>query len=189
MDAGLRLVAERGYRAVTVGDIESAAGFVARGGTMYKHFASKADLLDAALQRHVESVGRFEELMALLPLPDLRSELHLVGRWLLNELSRQEMITRIIEKEGDRLAHLLAAMREGISETGYRLARVFMDRHAMADSWDGDALVVVLLGSLINLRRSAWTFGQPPLGLDDERVLTTWVELCLTVARAGPPGR
>ena len=184
MDAGLRLIAERGYRAVTVGDIEADAGFVARGGTLYKHFASKAELLDAALRRHIESVGRFEELLALLPLPDLRSELNLLGRWLLNELSREEMVTRIIEKEGDQLTHLIDAMREGISETGYRLARSYIDQREMAGSWDADALAVVLLGGLINLRRSTWTFGKPPLGLDDERVLGTWVELCLTAANA-----
>ncbi len=91
------------------------------------------------------------------------------------------MITRIIEKEGDQLAHLMESMRENISETGYELARAYLDQRSIDESWDRDALVVVLLGGLINLRRSTWTYGKPPLGLSDERVLATWVELCLTV--------
>jgi hypothetical protein len=37
---------------------------------------------------------------------------------------------------------------------------------------DYDALAVILLGSLINLRRSAWTFGKPPIGIDYGRFLT-----------------
>jgi hypothetical protein len=47
--------------------------------------------------------------------------------------------------------------------------------------WDSEALAVVLLGSLINLRRSTWTFGRPPIGIDDQRLIDTWVELCLAV--------
>jgi AcrR family transcriptional regulator len=181
MDAGLRLISEHGFKAVTVGDIESDAGFVPRGGTLYKHFASKADLLDAALRRHIDSVNRFDELLALLPLPDRRSEISLLGRWLLTELTREEMITRVIEKEARQLPHLLDAMRDGVSEPGYKLARAYLDGRDIPAKWDRDALAVLLLGSLINLRRSTWTFGKPPLGLDDERALTTWVEMCLAL--------
>jgi hypothetical protein len=104
-----------------------------------------------------------------------------MGRWLLTELSRQEMITRVIEKEGTHLPHLIDAMREGISETGYRLARGYLDTRNVAAEWDRDALTVLLVGTLINLRRSTWTFGKPPLGLDDERALATWVKLALNV--------
>src|SRR5947209_7757695 len=37
----MRLFAERGFRATTVGDIEAAAGLVPRSGGLYKHFAPK----------------------------------------------------------------------------------------------------------------------------------------------------
>lgn len=67
MDVGLQLIAERGFRSVTVGDIEAEAGFAARGGTLYRHFASKAELLDAAMQRHVESVGQFGDCWCCCP--------------------------------------------------------------------------------------------------------------------------
>jgi AcrR family transcriptional regulator len=181
MDAGLMLIADRGFKAVTVGDIEYEAGFVARGGTLYKHFSSKGDLLDAALRRHIDTVNRFDELLALLPLPDLRSELNLLGRWLLTELSREEMITRVIEKEAAQLPHLIDAMRDGISEPGYKLALAYLDLQAPDEHWDREALVVLLVGSLINLRRSTWTFGKPPLGLDDERALATWVDVAMAL--------
>lgn len=185
LDAGLQLFAERGFRATTVGDIEAEAGFVARGGTLYKHFGSKAALLDAALARHVDSVTRFDELLALLPLPDLASELHLIGRWLLAELDREELITRVIEKEGANVGAVIDAMREGISEPGYRYARAYIETRFPEIDADRDALAVLVLGALINLRRSRWTFGKPPLGVDDDQALTAWVSLVLAVGRDG----
>jgi AcrR family transcriptional regulator len=181
LDVGLRLISARGFRSVTVGDIEAEAGFAARGGTLYKHFSSKAELLEAAMQRHVESVGRFDDLLALLPLPDLRSELSLLGRWLLVRLSGEEAITRIVEKESARFPHLIDAMRDGLSDAGYRLGSAYLQQRGLDQHWDSDALAVILLGSLINLRRSTWTFGKPPNGLDDDRVLTTWIELGVTL--------
>ena len=41
----MRLFAERGYRGTTVGDIEQAAGLAPRAGGLYKHFASKDEVL------------------------------------------------------------------------------------------------------------------------------------------------
>jgi AcrR family transcriptional regulator len=177
LDVGIQLIAERGYRSVTVGDIEAEAGFAARGGTLYRHFSSKAELLDTAMRRHIESVGQFDDLLVLLPLPDLRSELSLLGRWLLVRLSGEESITRIVEKESARFPHLIDAMREDLSDAGYRLASAYLEQRGLDQRWDSDAVAVILLGSLINLRRSTWTFGKPPNGLDDDRVLVTWVEL------------
>src|SRR5690606_17407497 len=57
LEAGLRLFAERGFSAVTVGDIERAVGLVPRRGALYRHFASKEALLGAAVEAHLTSVA------------------------------------------------------------------------------------------------------------------------------------
>jgi AcrR family transcriptional regulator len=185
--AGLQLIARRGFSAVTVGDIEEAAGFVRRGGTLYKHFDSKAALLDEAMRRIVESLGQADGLAALLPLPDLRSELILIGKWMLGRLNGEETISRIVEQEGARLPGLVTVMRDGLSDPGYQLMAAYLSRRGLTAADDPDATAVVLLGSLINLRRSAWTFGQPPLNLNDERVVSAWAEICLALLPARPP--
>lgn len=77
-------------------------------------------------------------------------------------------------------------MREGLSDAGYRLASGYLQQRGLDQRWDSDALAVILLGSLVNLRRSTWTFAKPPNGLDDERVPATWVEL--GVALLAPAG-
>ena len=181
LDAGQALIAERGYAGVSVGQIEEAAGFVARGGTLYRHFDSKADLLRAAVQRHIDSLDEQDGLAAMIPLPDLRSELHVIGQWTLRRLDAEESISRVIEKEGGRLGSLVDAMREGISETGYQLFATYLEDKGLEPGVDGLAAAVMLIGALVNLRRSAWTFGTPPAGISDEDALRTWVGLCLAV--------
>jgi hypothetical protein len=47
----------------------------------------------------------------------------------------------------------------------------------------------VLVAPLVNLRRAAWTYGRPPLGLDDERLLSTWVDMCAHMAGSLGPTR
>jgi hypothetical protein len=42
---------------------------------------------------------------------------------------------------------------------------------------DVDALSAVLLGGLVDSRRSNWTFGGTPAGVDDDRFLSGWADL------------
>ena len=71
-------------------------------------------------------------------------------------------------------------MRDGISDRGYRIASAFVERWAVelgVEDIDHDAVAVLLIGSLINLRRSTWTFGQAPLEVDDDRIVAAFVTL------------
>lgn len=187
IDAGLELMAERGFDSVTVGDIEAHAGFVRRGGSLYKHFASKHELLVETVRRHVTSLAQLDGLEELAPLPDRRSELIVLGRWILRRLSSEALVSRIVEKEGHRLPDLVSEMRDGISEPGYQELARYLRHHGIPDAADPEALAVLLLGALVNVRRSAWTFGRPPGGIDDERAVRTWADLVEHVVEAHRP--
>ena len=104
LTAGLTLFAGQGFRRTTVGEIEAAAGFTARGGTLYKHFPSKQALLDTAVARHVDRVRALRRTADLLPLGEFGSELTLLMRSLLVELEEERLITLLLEKEGDSRA-------------------------------------------------------------------------------------
>ena len=184
LDAGLRLFAERGYRTTTVGQIEELAGFVPRGGTMYKHFASKHALLEAALERHVRSLDEFDEVLAMLPLADLRSELLVLARRILHRLDQQRLVAQVIEKDRAAVPDLVERMRVDLTERGYELAMRYLDVRfpriaPYSDSARGDreATAVLMIGALVNLRRNEWTFGKAPLGLDDDRAINAWVDV------------
>jgi AcrR family transcriptional regulator len=188
LDAGVRLFAERGFRETTVGEIEAAAGLRPRRGAMYRHFPSKEALLEAALERHLATVSAPDPAADARPLTDLRSEALVLGAWLLAELDREEQMVRILEHDGDRLPALRDAFRERIVDAGYAATAQVVARWigGTADDADVRSVSVVVLGALVNYRRSAWTFGGAPFAVDQQAFLTAWVEWC---ARAGGADR
>jgi AcrR family transcriptional regulator len=185
ISAALRLFAAQGYQRTTVGEIEAAAGFTARGGTLYKHFDSKEALLAAAIDQQAADVGQTRGIADLLPLGDLRAETILVFRYLFTEISRYRDITALIEKEGDGAPHLAQRFWDQIAEPGYRLGAQVLGRqladHGQSD-WDADALAVILIGAVVNVRRAQWTFGQLPLGVPDERIVQAITRIIETLA-------
>jgi AcrR family transcriptional regulator len=188
--AGIRLFAERGFRATTVGDIEAAAGLQPRRGALYHYFPSKQALLEAAIQTHLVSIEHVRERLETVSGADLRGELLVIGRWFLRELDAQRYLTAILEKEGDRLPEIRELIMERIIETGHRAVEDALRRWVGTNSGiDLPAAAVVLVAPMVNLRRAAWTYGRPPLGLDDERLLSTWVDMCAHMAGALGPTR
>jgi AcrR family transcriptional regulator len=186
LDAGVRLFAESGFRETTVGDIEAAVGLQPRRGALYRHFPSKEALLQAALERHLQTMAEEGAALGELPTADPRAEAIALGRWLLGELDRERPIVRILEQDGDRLAELRDSFRQALVDAGYVLtgsiARRWLGK--AAESVDIESVSVVFLGALVNYRRSTWTFGDTPLGVDDERFLSTWADLCVVTAQA-----
>lgn len=187
IDAALTLVAERGFAGVGVGDIEAAAGLAPRSGALYKYFESKLAVLQAGLEQHLSAVEDVAVDLADAQVADAAAEVEAVARWLLSELDQERTITHVIEREGARLPELRDRMRQGVSDRGYRIAGALIERWASSVTLqriDHEALAVLLVGSLINLRRSTWTFGAFPLGIDDERFLKTFVSLTLALVDA-----
>lgn len=186
LEEGVRLFSEKGFRETTVGEVEAAAGLEPRRGALYRHFPSKEALLEAALEEHLRVVADAGIAVDDLPVGDVRTEALVMGRWLLAELDRERAIVRILEQEGDRLPELRDSFRRSLVDAGYTaaadLARRWLGR--AADALDIEVLAVILLGALVNYRRSTWTFGASPFGVDDERFLSSWADLCSANARA-----
>ena len=135
-------------------------------------------MLAAVVDDHVTQVRQVKRLDELLPLADRRSELLLVGRILLAELDNEEAIHRILEKEGDRVDAARREMAEQVLHQGYRdLVGLFQTWISPSNPDDAEALVVVLVGGLVNLRRNRWTFGAVPLDIDDDRALQAWLAI------------
>jgi hypothetical protein len=120
------------------------------------------------------------------PLVDMRGEALALGAWLLSELDREEQIVRILEHDGDRLPALRNAFRVRIVDAGYRATAQVVARWigAAADDVDVRSVSVVVLGALVNYRRSAWTFGAAPFAVDENAFLRAWVEWCARAAGA-----
>lgn len=186
LDEGMRLFAARGFRATSVGDIEAAAGLQPRRGALYKHFPSKQALLEQAVRGELEraATGAAEIGDAGIPAeawadPAQRQlVVTAMGRWFLDAMDRLEDITRVVEHDGPRLPGLVVDVRAGMVDLSYRTAAGIVAGVA-PHAEDPEATSVIVLGALVALRRTAWTFGAPPLAVDDERALAAWTDVVL----------
>lgn len=187
LDAAMRLFAERGYAQTTVGDIEQEAGLAPRSGALYQHFASKETLLHAAIERQLEAVDDLQSVMEMLPLGDLRSELMLVARWNLASLERRSDLALFIRREGDRLPQPLRdklfdrlVARPYAQVVGWIEARA---ERAGVTPPDAHALALIMIEPMSAYRSMRLVFGHTPGDVDDERLIATWVDVCLAYAR------
>ena len=186
--AGLRLFAERGFRETTVGDIESAAGLQPRRGALYNHFPSKQALLEAALHEYVQSVEVGLRKLEGLSGEDVEAEALAMGRWCLAEIDAAYYLFRIAEQDGDRLPGIRDLIRERVINSGHReVEKLLRHRLGAARGVDTEALAALIVGPLANQRRVTWTFGEPPLGLDDERLLKAWSQSLAALAQVAGP--
>lgn len=185
LDAAANLFAARGFAGTSVADIEEAAGFTRRGGTLFKHFSSKQAVFQAMIDRHADTVSQATDLSALLPLGDLRAELTLVARFVLAELSDEEPIHRALDSAGPEVPDARERMLVDVLEPGYRRSAELLQRWIgeVRQLDDPEASVSVLMGGLVNLRRNAWTFGRVPLDVNDHRAIDAWVDLAISFIR------
>lgn len=172
----LRLFAEKGFKETTVGEIERAAGLQPRRGALYRHFESKEALLEAAAALHLERLERALLQVVQLPEEPSRTALAEWARWFLAEMDAERELFRVLEQDGDRLVDLRDTVRERVIDAGHLLiAEMIRSRRGRAEeSADPEALAALIVGPLANHRRTAWTFGAPPAGVTDERLVDTW---------------
>lgn len=182
LDAAVELFGRQGYSGTSVGEIEEAAGLVPRSGALYKHFASKRALLDAAVQRRASVATRASEL-AKVPLDgDPRAILHELARASLRIVSDDQALLRIVMREGDNFPELRDAFHERIVHRGLATATEWLKlvaRRAGTPEFDAEALATVMFGSIINYCVLETLFGHPPRDVSEERFLDAWTDSTL----------
>ncbi|ETW22341.1 hypothetical protein MGAST_20650 [Mycobacterium gastri 'Wayne'] len=186
MDAALKLFAEHGYKATTVGAIEKAAGLAPRSGALYQHFKGKQQLLEAMLDRELSEMDELVHAIAMLPLGDLRAELTLLARWNLASLDRRAELIRFVRREADLLPkRQRAKLYSRLVARPYAQVVAWLEsrfREAGIDPPDLDALALILIESMSSYRELDRLFGQIPGQVDDGRFIDAWVEAVLAIA-------
>lgn len=178
LDAAVELFGRQGYHGTSVGEIESAAGLVPRAGALYKHFSSKAALLEAAMQRRTHAVQQFEQIIDA-SMTGAPFELALLARSALHEIGEDQPVMRIVVKEGENFPGLRDEFRERIVRRGHLKTVQWLElasSRARVKGLDLDAIAAVMLGSLINYRILETLFGRPPGDVDEERFIEAWVD-------------
>ena len=188
----IRLFAANGFTGTTVGDIEQAAGLAPRAGGLYRHFRSKEDVLSAAIDRHVREMERIRERFGVMPLGNLRAELTLAARWALSELRAEQLVVKVVQKDGDRFPDIVAEVHERIIAPGHeQAADMFTRMFAEAGIADRDprAYASVALGSLVGYVLEHTMFGALPGNVPEDEFIEAWVDTWETFARGATAPR
>jgi AcrR family transcriptional regulator len=182
----MAMFAERGFKGTTIGQVEAAAGLSPRRGAAYRHFRDKRELFEAAVERHIHELQSMSGVMDLLPLGDPRSETLLLVRWFLQELDRQRPMVAVLEKEGEAFPDLRDRFYREVIDVGYRQTASLIRRYGTRDpDLDPDVLTAVVVGAIVDRRRTRWTFGEVPLDLEEERFVAGLVDLVMALAAPG----
>lgn len=186
----MRLFAERGYRETSVSDIQAACGLSQGSGALYKHFRSKEEVLAAGIEREIVHLEGVRLARRFLPEPfDFRTELEILGRFVLLELGDEADLLRILLKEGERFPEMMGRARERLIDPAYREFGEWLRVHVHAGNAacvDVEAVASVALGAIFSYRASQALLGRAPADLEDERFLQGWVELVGSLATKAP---
>lgn len=180
LDSALRLFAEQGYQATSVGEIETAVGLKPRSGGLYKHFPSKRALLDAAMARRLDEIESLDQKIEMMPLEDLRSELILLARIGLAELDRERDLARVVMKEGHRFPELASSFHDIVVKRGHQIAAAWLaDRASRLDLKlnDPEAITQVLTDALVGQALQHAIFGERLETIERERFVAAWVDI------------
>jgi len=182
VNEAMRLFGEHGYKGTTIAQIEAAAGLTPGAGGVYHHFSTKEAVLAAGIERQLARLDALRDIRRVLtPLGDLAAELTLTARYVLAELDNEGELLRILASEARNRPQLLtAAVEQLISSTFNDFAAWLAERADHAISNDrAAAIAAVGLGSLFSSRLLRDVLGVP-FEVDDEALVSTWVQMMLT---------
>lgn len=186
IEQAMSLFSERGYAATK---IEAAAGLTPGAGGLYHHFESKEAVLAAGIERQLARLDALREIHRVLtPVGDLKAELILTARYILNELDSESELLRILASEARARPQILtAAVDQLVSSTFEGLARWIEERADPPIARPrATAIAAVGLGALFSSRLLRDVLGIPAQ-IDDEALVDTWVALMMVALSEPDP--
>jgi AcrR family transcriptional regulator len=178
----MKLFSDKGFEATSVSQIEAAAGLAAGSGALYRHFKSKDALLTAGIDRQLDRRAAMSDIRALFAgLGDLRSELTVLGRYLLNVIDQETELLQIAARTPTGLSEPLdtayAALVDGL--TGELGDWIHSWNPALAQSTCA-TLAAIGVNSLLGARIGMKIFRRSHATPDDPDYLTEWTAILAT---------
>ncbi|MBB3753668.1 AcrR family transcriptional regulator [Mycolicibacterium sp. BK634] len=178
----MRLFSAKGFEATSVSQIEAAAGLSPGSGALYRHFTSKEALLGAGIDRQLDRRAAMHDIRALFAgLGDLRSELTVLGRYLLTVIDQELEVLQIAARTpaglSPRLDSAYAALIDGltaeltdwISAWGPSLGK----RHCIV-------LATLGVNGILGARIATSLFRQAAASIPDDEYLNEWTAVLAT---------
>lgn len=177
---GMRLFGEKGYAATSVSQIEAAAGLSPGSGSLYKHFRSKEELLDAGLDRLLTSTDQ-----TLPPAADPSDRaaqvetLRIVARAGLRRLEQDRDLNRLLFRGLGEFPPLLERFGQGEIGRVHEATTTLVAQLAGTENEDHDwaAIALILQGATAHYWLLTDLFGEHPTGIDAERFVSAIADL------------
>jgi AcrR family transcriptional regulator len=138
LDIALDVFVELGYEGTSVSELERRVGLAAGTGSFYRHFRSKDELLQAAVDREVEQV--------MAAIPEDREE-GLAGA--LRDIRRFDRLLRLALVDGDRVPQVRDALATALKGPGDQIR------------WEDQPELVVALAALGGYHVMSLVQGRP----------------------------
>jgi AcrR family transcriptional regulator len=186
----MRLFGEKGYAATSVAQIEAAAGLSPGSGSLYKHFRSKEELLDAGLDRLLSTTSQAIPPPADAPDPAaLVEQLQVLVRAGLARLEQDRDLNRLLFRGLGDFPVLMRRFGE------QEIARVHAATTAVlgklagtgADEQDWAAVALTLQGAVAHYWVLTDLFGEHPTGVDEERFVAAVAAVGVALLRSSSP--
>jgi AcrR family transcriptional regulator len=182
--AALKLFADKGYAATSVADIQRASGLAPGSGALYKHFASKRELLEAAVEHRIDSiVAAREEYDAGQP-SSVEQAVRTAGQLIWSNLNQSEDLLKVMLREPDELGDLDEKTWQVITDNAYqRFADELatLNRSGRTSIADPEAAAAVAIASLSYAATLQALSGRLPGNVDEDRYFEAWISQTVSV--------
>jgi AcrR family transcriptional regulator len=182
--AALKLFADKGYAATSVADIQRASGLAPGSGALYKHFASKRELLEAAVEHRIDSiVAAREEYDAGQP-SSVEQAVRTAGQLIWSNLNQSEDLLKVMLREPDELGDLDEKTWQVITDNAYqRFADELatLNRSGRTSIPDPEAAAAVAIASLSYAATLQALSGRLPGNVDEDRYFEAWISQTVSV--------
>jgi AcrR family transcriptional regulator len=185
LDAAIGLFARQGYAETSIADIQRECGLAAGSGALYKHFASKRELLDAATVRYVQRLADYPVRFNTELGGDAEQVLRAVATMIWDGIDDNALLLRVIFREpgfSDLADQLWKAITENAYERFAGELRAAVEEGTLAIA-DPEAAAAVLVASLAYYPMVRMLIGHTPGEIQRDRYLDAWISHAQAVLR------
>ncbi|OBA58367.1 TetR family transcriptional regulator [Mycobacterium sp. 1100029.7] len=180
----LRLFAAKGYAATSVADIQRASGLAPGSGALYKHFASKRELLEAAVSHRIDSIVAAREQYDAGQPGSVEQAVRTAGQLIWSNLNDSEDLLKVMLREPAELGDLDEKTWQVITDNAYqRFADELTasNRSGRTSIPDPEAAAAVAIASLSYAATLQALSGRLPGNVDGDRYFEAWVDQTVSV--------
>lgn len=188
IDAALGLFVANGVAGTTIVKIEDAAGLAPGSGAFYRHFKSKAELLDAAVADAEATTDWGADKFGFQDM-DMLEEARFIawGTWYV--FDRHRDLVLVMTREADRPPRYTHDPG-GWPGDGHAFVTNWLDSKVAAGELvisDTKATALVLMNAVVNYWLQRNTESDTPYDVEPDRFLDAWVQLIAALRPQGAP--